>query len=572
MKNSSSIKFFCKNVLRSVGAQTALMASAAILSELAEAAGPWLFGLILESFSSSGSVSGRLFLGLLGAWVVASLFPILYQALDTRVSPRVFKRVQEDLLDRLSRHSEAFFEKRSAGELGQYVRQAATAATTLHNILFFDVIRILVLLTITELLLFPKQPILAGMFLLWVLIYLALSFKISKSCLSKIYSQSALGARTMGRILDLLMNLDLVHVSQTGQAERASLRETLDQERTAQSDLRGYLTKMNLFQAASKLAISIGVSIFAFRQLQAGSLGLGDFVMFVQLSVLTALQVQNISNRLVEGSNQLGILAHALGTIPEVPSRQMAPPQKAHAGNAVVVSDVHFSYPNGRKVLCGLNLHIFKGQKVAIVGSSGSGKSTLFRLLADSYQAKSGRIEIFGRDIASLTHEELFKNVTIVPQTTRIFNRTMAENLIYGTRATEGEGRQMLSALGGDAILRKLPAGLQTPLGEQGSLLSGGERQRVALCRALLRRSPIILLDESLSALDAPSCEQVSNFLREHDPDCTCVMITHRLESLGDMDQIYYMSDGRIAESGTFAQLMARDGLFRQALNAGNNV
>jgi ATP-binding cassette subfamily B protein len=570
MLNTSSNSFFSRQVLPAVLKITLAMLICSIIGQLMEALSPWILGSLLQKLSVQDYSSATpWFLGLVGAWILAALFPIVYQGLDSRVAPRLFQLTQETLFDRLLRQPHTYFETRSAGELGQYVRQAAQAAVSLHNILFFDISRILVLLGVTLVLIVPVQATLAFVFLAWVVLYMLLSFKISNSCVDKAKTQSVRGSQTMSRLVDVISNLEIVRFYQGIRFEKEALGTVLGNERQAQSDLRSYLTKMNLFQAASKLIISIGVVVAAYLQLRAGHIHLGDFVMFIQLSLLVAVQVQNISNRLVDGFNQLGALNQSLTAIPEPQARAVALKKMAKMRpGSLEFANVSFTYPNGRQVLKDVSFQIQTGEKVAIVGPSGSGKSTIFRLLTAQYQASSGQVLVGGQDLNSLNADELFSNLTIVPQVPRVFHRSLAENLSYGTQASELESAAILASLGASDLVQKLPGGLQTSLGDHGLLLSGGERQRICVARALLRQAPILLLDEATSALDARSREQMLWALTTHNAGKILVSITHRLEGLAEMDRIIYLHEGQIAESGTHAELVARQGLYYQALNA----
>lgn len=235
---------------------------------------------------------------------------------------------------------------------------------------------------------------------------------------------------------------------------------------------------------------------------------------------------------------------------------------------AIAFEDVHFSYDGATPALSGLSFRVQPGQRVALVGPSGCGKSTALSLLMRFAAAQSGRIVLDGHAIDAITEDSLRANISVVPQAAILFDASIRANILAG-RPDAGEDEVVAAAKAAgihDAILAK-PDGYDTLIGSGAGALSGGERQRVAVARALLRQAPILLLDEATSALDPASELVVNETVARMAGRCTVVSVTHRLAAVTDYDQILVLSQGRLVEAGTHAQLLAQSGLYASLWN-----
>ncbi len=318
-------------------------------------------------------------------------------------------------------------------------------------------------------------------------------------------------------------------------------------------------------------AMSAGAFILVFlwggMRVLEGTLSLGSLVAFYTLATrlyrpITGLVDINIDLQMARAS-----LARVYGLLDMEPEIRESPAatEPATLRGMVRLEGIGLTWPDGTRVLGGVDLLVRPGERVAIVGPSGSGKSTIAALVARYLDPTEGEVTIDELPLREWKLRTLRKTVGLVTQETQLFHDTLAANLrLARPRATEAELWEALRAAGLQELVHSMPEGLETEVGEEGLRLSGGERQRVALARALLKRPVIYLLDEATSALDPRTERQVLDGFLEKAGPATVILIAHRLTSLTDMDRIFVLHGGRIVETGSHRELYAGGGLYRE--------
>lgn len=225
--------------------------------------------------------------------------------------------------------------------------------------------------------------------------------------------------------------------------------------------------------------------------------------------------------------------------------------------------NVVFGYSDDSKVLDGISFDVKPGKMLALVGATGVGKTTIVSLLERFYDPQSGKITIDGHDIRHATLSSLRKNISIVLQDVFLFNGTVYENIAYGAEnATEEEVYAAAKTACADEFIREMPEGYMTKIGERGVRLSGGQKQRIAIARAVLRKTPILVLDEATSAVDNETEAQIQKAIENLSGSHTLIVIAHRLTTIMKADDIIVLHDGKIAEEGTHDELMKKGGIY----------
>lgn len=340
------------------------------------------------------------------------------------------------------------------------------------------------------------------------------------------------------------------------------LDQTLDREEQRHLDSELYLPPIfALINSLLQLGC-VGVILVGFDQLLKGHIDLALFLTLLVASLVIFIPLINVIANLVE-IIYLGPVIQRMKEVDRTPV--MTGDTIAVESTALEVDNVSFSYEEDTAVLRDVSLKIPEGAVVAFVGPSGSGKSTMARLLLRFWDVDRGQIRIGGHDIREIDPEIYLQNFSMVFQDVVLFNNTILENIRIGRQdATDEEVIAAGKAARVDSFVDNLPDGYQTEIGENGALLSGGERQRISIARAILKNAPILILDESTTAIDAENESQIQEGLSHLLAGKTVIIIAHRLRTVDKADCLYVFRDGRLVEQGTSEELRRQNGFYAE--------
>jgi len=319
-----------------------------------------------------------------------------------------------------------------------------------------------------------------------------------------------------------------------------------------------------MLEALGGLAVT-GAIALAYWRIASGASTIGDFLAFMTSLMLVSQSVRSlgtVSTATMEGLSAADRIYELLDEKPAVVDRPGARPLTVSHG-AITFDNMSFGYASGGETpaVRGFSLAVPGGKTVALVGRSGAGKSTVINLVARLFDVDSGAILIDGQDVRDVTLTSLRRAMAIVSQEITLFDDTIRANIRLGRLdATEEEIVAAAKAAAAHDFIVEQPGGYDTVIGEGGLRLSGGQRQRLALARAIVKDAPILLLDEATSALDTESEQLVQEALARFTRNRTTLVIAHRLSTVQRADLICVMSEGRLVETGTHIELLARDG------------
>jgi len=309
-------------------------------------------------------------------------------------------------------------------------------------------------------------------------------------------------------------------------------------------------------------AIAIGLVVFfaGYRNMQ-GAITMGQFVSFLAALMLAYQPVRalaGINVGLQEGLAAAKRIYDLIDQKNEINEDPNLPELKINSGE-ILFENASFSYLDGSEVIYKLNINIAGGSKTGIVGASGSGKSTILNLIPRFYNLSSGNIFIDNQNIKKIRLSSLRKNISIVSQDTILFDDTIKNNIAYGNiNATDEQIIEAAKFAEIDQFINSLENKYNTTVGENGVKLSGGQKQRISIARAILKKSPIILLDEATSSLDSEAEEKISHALDNLTRNKTTLIISHKLSSIINCDKIYVINNGKIIGEGSHSELLKK--------------
>ncbi|MBI5261450.1 MAG: glucan ABC transporter ATP-binding protein/ permease [Bradyrhizobium sp.] len=552
-----------------------VLAVANLLLAAAQFAEPVLFGRIVDVLSGKAVAGSPSAWPFLIAWVAFGLFTIGASAAVALYADRLAHRQRQEVLTGYFEHilqlPLTFHTGTHSGRLMKVMLNGTDALWRLWLGFFREhfaaILSVLVLLPLS---LYLNWRLAILLFVLCIVFTALTTFVVRRTygmqmAVEEHYSDLS------ARASDALGNVALVQSFVRIEAEVQGLRSVADQVLAAQMPVLSWWALVTVITRASTTITVLAIFTVGIALHGQGLTTVGEIVMFVSFATLLIQkleQVVSFINNVFMEAPRLREFFNVLDAVPAVRDR----PDAIDAGRLsglVEFKDVTFSYDGKRPAVEDLSFTALPGQTIALVGPTGAGKSTAIALLHRAFDPQSGFINIDGMDVRGLKLSALRRNIGVVFQEALLFNRSIADNLRAGKPdATEDELRLAAQRAQALEFIERSERGFETNAGERGRMLSGGERQRLSIARALLKDPPILILDEATSALDAVTEAKVNTALDEVMKGRTTFVIAHRLSTIRNATRILMFDSGRVIESGTFDELVAKGGRFAELAKA----
>jgi ATP-binding cassette subfamily B protein len=509
-------------------------------------------------------------IGLVIAYGAARFASVFFGELRDTIFGRVTERAMRRIGLQVFRHIHAldmeFHLNRHTGALARDIERGTNGISFLLRFFIFNIAPTLFeIAMVLGILLFNYGPSFAVIVATAVISYGLYSVKATEWRTQFVRELREADNSSNTRAVDSLLNFETVKYFTNEEFEAQRYDKLLHNWEQARRNNRLSLFTLNGGQA---LIIAIAQTCMiglAALQVQSGAITLGDFVLINQFMIQLFMPLGFLGFVYREIRVSMVNIEKLFGLIDAQPSvvDEHGATQLDVGVGGIEFDSVSFSYNADRQILNNISFSVAPGTKVAVVGASGSGKSTLVKLLFRFYDADSGSIKINNQDIRQQTQHSLRKAVGIVPQDTVLFNDSILENVRYGRpEATDEDVRQAIKMAMLSDLIKRLPEGENTKVGERGLKLSGGEKQRVSIARTILKDSPILVFDEATSSLDTQSEQAILSSMRDLARDHTSLVIAHRLSTIVDADEIVVLHHGDIVERGNHQDLLDRQGAY----------
>ncbi|MFH0862134.1 MAG: ABC transporter ATP-binding protein [Candidatus Altiarchaeota archaeon] len=561
-----------RDISAHVGKYRAGFAFAILLNIIGSAAGlypAYALGRMTTFFT--GYVTGQpldYLVLLLVLWLVTSLVRAVFGRLSSLVGNRVAESVGLDVKMTGLRHlftlDLSWHEKDYAGSKMQRVMEGAGGMVNVIKLFFSELIGAFISIVGAAAVMYSLKAELSIGLLAFAASYYLLSFFLRRRQSLQLRVVQKAREKAGGVNFESIANISLIKVMDLS-------RPIIDRVGGVNTSLRDEVLKLQrdfrvreLVTAVYAVVLKFLILLYISYGIYEGRLEIGVFVMFYVYfdNVLNATAgMSRVADQLIEERVDVAVLMEMMDEKPtvDVSGKKPMPPD----WRQITVRDLSFNYPGRSSTLRSASFTLRRGEKVGVVGPTGAGKTTLFKLMLKIDEDYTGDILIDDTPLREIDRHSYIGNIAVVPQETEVFNATLRENVeITGGCVNDlGKALEMANL---QELVDRLPSGAETIIGERGVRLSGGEKQRLSIARAFYKCPQILFLDEPTSQLDANSEEKIQESLRKVFKDVTAVVIAHRISTIQEMDKIIVLKEGEIVEVGTYKELIARSGLFRE--------
>jgi ATP-binding cassette subfamily B protein len=482
-----------------------------------------------------------------------------------RIGNQISADVQKRMFDKVLRHSVGFFSQAHSSSFMAQLTYGCMGVAMILNLLITATGRDVLLLISLVVLMFHEDPLLAAVALIVVPAAMMFLRDMVKRVREQAMAQYAGGANVLMMLQDTLQGMRVVKAFRLENTIRRFVNDGIDNNQRLADKMAALGNRPTpIMEMLGGFAVA-AIFVYAAIRMINGSATPGGYVAFIAAFLLAYEPAKRLGRLNIELANYLApaqLLFSFLDSPATEPDDSDRPALRVEVGS-IEFDNVDFAYRPGEPVIRGVSFIAEAGKRTALVGASGGGKTTMFSLMLRFYEPERGAILIDGQNVAACSRASLRDAIAYVGQDTFLFSSTIRDNIACGkTDVSDDEIVAAAKAAYLHDFIASLPAGYNTPVGEQGTTLSGGERQRVAIARALIKDASIILLDEATASLDSESELHVRKAIAALCRGRTTMIIAHRLHTITHADKILVVDNGAVVEEGLHAELLRRNGRY----------
>ena len=532
----------------------------------------WLYGQAIDQMTPGQESGVTIAIALVAAYAGARFAGVLFDNLRNTVFERVgqdaTRRLAENVFAHLHNLSMRFHMNRRTGAVTKVIERGTKSIDIMLYFLLFNIAPTVIELIGVSIIFWTKFGFgLVAATMVMVVTYIFFTQRVTDWRAKLREEMNDLDTQTVARSVDSLLNYETVKYFNAEARETKAYGKVAKAWADAAVKSENSLALLNIGQSLITNLMMAGAMGYTVWGWSKGWFTTGDvvFVNTLLAQLFRPLDMLGMVYRTIrQGIIDMAAMFELIDSAPEIVDKPGAPPLVI-SGGALAFEGVTFGYDPERQILNGVSFAIPPGGTLAVVGPSGAGKSTIARLLYRFYDVTGGRIMLDGQDIRDVTQSSLRANIGIVPQDTVLFNNSIGYNIGYGREgSTQDEIEEAARGAAIHGFIASLPDQYEAKVGERGLKLSGGEKQRVAIARTLLKNPPILILDEATSALDSRTEADIQATLDRVSERRTTIIIAHRLSTIVDADAIIVLDAGRVAEAGTHAELLRKNGLYAE--------
>ncbi len=529
-----------------------------------------LNGRTIELFGSELSWSvNALAIAFLAIFVIQSFGErIIDLIIGGYLMPRVRNQILTTTFAYMMGHSFQFFQRTLLGSLGQKLKVLADAFYSMYSALEYSIIPITWNFFFTAYLIFTMDTQAGWIFVVWYVLTLVAIF-IASGATDRYVDEKAESENVLsGKMLNVIHNILAVKSYAQQDNEEKYIAQYQHDAQTKSRSMEWALFYNRLVSMGSTIVLMCVIMYLSLSSLKTGTMSLGNVVFLISVSFRISMHIWWMGGMMVqfyralgEARNALSLFDKATHDVEDLPhAKTLEAPQ-----GKIEFKNVTFGYDATDPLYKNLSVTINPQEAIGLVGYSGSGKSSFVNLIQRFFDVREGQILIDSTDVRQVKHNSLMQKIALIPQEPYLFNRTIAENIRYGTpSATQEDIETAAKSAFAHDFITNLPEGYQTVVTERGGNLSLGQRQRLILARAFLKDAPILIMDEATSALDNKTEKLIQKSFERLMKNRTTLVIAHRLSTVANLDRLLVFENGQIVEQGKHDELLAQNGLYAE--------